>query len=353
MGMQRLPIVFLFLIYALNAFGAESSMENLLFTGRWDVGNSSAKTSAPAAMVQFDAEAKSLTFELDGDSRWRLDTDGKDSKFFETHGRMAKEIKGLDGVRHRYRLIKMSETNPGFVTLFKISTDVSGKFYPKPKASERRIEFIGDSFTVGFGNEGNAADNPEMVFERTDASRSYAFLLADGFKADFQVNAASGRGLVRNYANIVPEWTLRDLYKYTVPGEAPDNPNATLYDLNSFHPQVIVIFVGINDFQGEPPYADKKKFMSAYVEFLSMLRKAHPGVKFLLVSTKVWPNDDLTPTVKKIYEAERDAGHGDVEFVSILTENTALLGHPSIHSHVDMAQNMRQTIGRLGKWLSR
>ena len=93
--------------------------------------------------------------------------------------------------------------------------------------------------------------------------------------------------------------------------------------------------------------------MSAYVEFLSMLRKAHPGVKFLLVSTKVWPNDDLTPTVKKIYEAERDAGHGDVEFVSILTENTALLGQPSIHSHVDMAQNMRQTIGRLGKWLSR
>lgn len=351
--MKRLSLVFLFLFCTINAFGVESSMENFLFSGRWKVESASAKTSVPAAMVQFDAEAHSLFFDLDGECRWRLDTDGKDSKYFETHGRVVKEIKGLDGMRHRYRLIKMSETNPGFVTLFKISTDASGKFYPKPKASNRRIEFIGDSFTVGYGNEGSASDNPNMVFERTDASRSYAFLLADGFKADFQVNAVSGRGLVRNYGNIVPEWTLKDLYKYTVPGEAPDNPDAALYDMNEFHPQVIVIFVGINDFQGEPPYASKKNFMKAYADFLSMLRKAHPGVKFLLVSTKVWPNDDLTPTVRKIYEVERDAGHDDVEFLHILTENTALVGHPSIHSHIDMAQTMRQTIGRLGKWLSR
>ena len=184
-------------------------------------------------------------------------------------------------------------------------------------------------------------------------------MIADGFKADFQVNAFSGRGLVRNYDNIVPEWPVPRLYEYTVPGEAPGDlangqADASLrYDFDSFHPQVIVIFIGINDFQGNPPYADKGAFKKAYVGLLEKLRKAHPGVKFLLLSTKVWPNDDLTPTVKSIYDAEVAAGKRDLEFMTLQTANVALLGHPDIHSHEDMAKAIRSLVGRLGRWLSR
>lgn len=337
---------------SLYAFGA-SSMENLLFTGRWEVSATKARTSVPAAMVQFVASAKSLSFDLEGTSRWRLDVDGVQKEIFVTDARETKVVKGLDGNKHHYRLVKISETNPEFVTLYGISTDPAGKFFDKPAASNRRIEFIGDSFTVGFGCEGNSGDSPDLEFEKTNASKSYAFLLADGFKADFQVNAFSGRGLVRNYANIVPEWTIEKLYDYTVPGAAPSEPDAARYDLGSFHPQVVVIFVGINDFQGEPPYGDKGLFKKAYASLLEKLRKAHPGVKFLLVSTKIWPNDDLTPTVKAVYDAEIASGHSDLDFLTLRTENSALLGHPSVHSHVEMANTMRPIIARLAKWLSR
>lgn len=338
---------------SLYAFGA-SSMDNCLFTGRWDISAEKARTSAPAAMVQFDASAKSVSFDLEGSSRWRLDEDGKTREYFVTGDtRTVKVVKGLDGQRHRYRLIKVSETNPGFVSLYKVSLDATGRFFEKPAASNRRIEFIGDSFTVGFGCEGNSGDSPDLEFEKTNASKSYAFLLADGFKADFQVNAFSGRGLVRNYANIVPEWTIEKLYDYTVPGAAPGEPASPLYDVAGFHPQVVVIFIGINDFQGEPPYGDKALFKKNYAAFLEKLRKAHPGVKFLLVSTKIWPNDDLTPTVKAIYDAEIASGHSDLDFLTLQTENSALLGHPSVHSHVEMANTMRPIIARLAKWLSR
>lgn len=330
------------------AFGAPS-MDKFLFSGRWEISSSMAKTSVPAAMIQFIASAQYLSFDLEGTSRWRLDEDGKQKEIFVTNGREVKVVKGLDGKRHHYRLIKISETNPGFVTLYGVSTDPLGKFYEKPLASNRRIEFIGDSFTVGFGCEGNSHDNPDLEFEKTNASKSYAFLLADGFKADFQVNAISGRGLVRNYANIVPEWTLMNLYDYTVPGSVPANPYALHYDFNSFHPQVVVIFVGINDFQGDPPYGDKEDFKKKYGSLIEKLRKEHQGVKFLLVSTKIWPNDDLTPTVKAVYDNQIASGFNDLEFLVLKTENTALLGHPSEHSHVEMANTIRPIIARLDR----
>ena len=346
------------------SFGAEVTVsnftENLLFSGRWEHGKDYSRTSAPAAMVQFNAVADALEFELEGEARFRLDQDGKEIATFTTSSRSVYKVKLPAGAsEHRYRLIKISESNPGAVRLYKISTDKDGKFAEPPKQSSRRIEFIGDSFTVGFGNEGQNGADESLVFEKTNASKSYAFLVADSYKADFQVNAFSGRGLVRNYDNIVPEWSIPRLYEYTVPGEAPSDlangidEKSLRYISNKFHPQVIVLFIGINDFQGNPPYASKETFKKAYENLLDNLRKNHAGVKFLLLSTKVWPNDDLTPTVKAVYDAQIAKGHKDLEFLTLQTSNVGLLGHPDIHSHEDMAKTIRPVIGRLGKWLSR
>ena len=346
------------------SFGAAVSVEtfsdNLLFSGRWDHGKEYSRTSAPAAMVQFNALAKELQFEIEGEARFRVDEDGKQIAVFLTNSRSVNKVKTSgDGSAHRYRLIKISESNPGGVKLYKVSTDKSGKFAPPPKHNDRRIEFIGDSYTVGYGVEGQLGDPDSFVFKTTNSSKGYAFLLADGFRADFQVNAFSGRGLVRNYDNIVPEWNVSRLYEYTVPGLAPEDlaggvPDESLrWNFDSFHPQVIVIFVGINDFQGNPPYANKDEYRKAYVALLEKLRKAHPGVRFLLVSTKVWPNDDMTPTVKSVYDSQVAAGKSDLEFVQVQTENTALHGHPSEHSQADLARTLRPIVAKLGRWLSR
>ncbi|SHK76038.1 GDSL-like Lipase/Acylhydrolase family protein [Fibrobacter sp. UWEL] len=349
---------------AFCAMSAEASMEfnssQFLFSGRWDHASSYSRTSAPGAMVQFNAVASSLDLELEGHARWRLDQDGKQLAIFVTDRKTVKNVKVAgDGKSHLYRLIKISESNPGGVILHTIATDKKGKLMAAPKFANRRIEFIGDSFTVGYGCEGHVADQEDHVFETTNTSKSYAFLLADGFKADFQINAFSGRGLVRNYDNIVPEWKIPRLYKYTAPGFAPEDVSKTsdesslLWNFDSFHPQVVVMFIGINDFQGNPPYGDKDEFKKAYREMIKDLRLKHPGVKFLLVSTKVWPNDDLTPTVKSIYETEIADGNKDLEFLEVRTTNEGLHGHPTERSQVDLANTIRPIVGRLGKWMSR
>lgn len=330
------------------------------FNGRWEHRENFSRTSAPAAMIQFNAAAKTIAFDLEGESRWLLREDSRNVSIFVSGGRKIHTVKvSGDGTVHLYSLIKISETNPGSVKVFGVSLDASGRFDNAPKSSSRRIEFIGDSFTVGFGDEGASSDDPSLVFEKTNAAKSYAFLLADGFKADFQVNAFSGRGLVRNYDNIVPEWTVPRLYEFTVPGEASvdiangESEKSLEWNFENFHPQVIVIFIGINDFQGNPPYGDKGKFAKAYAALLKKLRLAHGDVKFLLVSTKVWPNNDLTPVVKAIYQAEVDSDRRDVEFVEVRTDNAGLLGHPDEHSHADLARTLRPIVAKLGGWLSR
>ena len=350
--MNLFRVFFLVNALAAFAFGATSTMDNFLFNGRWSHAEGVSRASAPAASITFNAKTSAITATIEGHSRWRLDRDGKQIDQFEVGSKEAHVTKVEDdGEFHKYRLIKISESGSPEIKFYGISLE--GEFGETPKHSSRRIEFIGDSFTVGFGCEGASADDPSLEFEKTNASRSYAYLLANGFGADYQVNAFSGRGLVRNYDNIVPKWTLEKLYDYTVMGSVTEYAKPERWNFDSFHPQVIVLFIGINDFQGNPPYADKGKFKKAYAGLLAKLRKAHPGVKFLLVSTKIWPNDDLGSTVKAVYDAEIAAGHIDLEYKHVLTSNVGLLGHPDIHSQEELATTLRPIIARLGRWLSR
>ena len=340
----------------------DSFDDSLLLNGRWAKADSCLCASAPAVSVSFRANAKEVSFDIEGEARFRLDTDGKPGEYFTILGRTVQKVAlAKDGREHLYRLVKVSESNPGKICLHGIALGKGGSFGKRPEPSRRRIEFIGDSFTVGYGVEANGPEDG-TPFEKTNTAKAYSFLLADGFKADYQINAVSGRGLVRNYANIVPEWTLASLYEYTVPGSieqeaggADQGPKTAgiRWDFEQFHPQVVVVFVGINDFQGEPPYADAVQFKRAYAALLDKLRSLHPGVKFLLVSTKTWPNDALTPVVEEIYKDQLAAGHADLLYRLVYTENTALHGHPSEMSQKMLANDLRPLVARLGGWLSR
>ena len=330
-----------------------SYIESLALQGRWSVQESCLCASAPAASVAFKAVSSGITFDIEGEARYLFEIDGKPSKYVTvTDRKKLKFATPKDGKPHAYRLIKVSESNPGKICIHDIDLGKKGSFAEKAKGSKRGIEFIGDSFTVGYGVEGKNA-NDGTPFEKTNATKSYAFLLAEGFKADYQINAVSGRGLVRNYANIVPEWTLSSLYEYTMMGVPEQDSNAERWDFERFHPQVVVVFVGINDFQGEPPYADEATFRAAYVKLLDKLRALHPGVKFLLVATKVWPNDNLGAEVERIYKDQVSAGKTDLEYKFVYTENSALHGHPSENSQKELANTLRPLVARLGGWLSR
>lgn len=179
----------------------------------------------------------------DFSNNFNLIVDGKLLMIALKPGKNDWNIDHLGAGPHSIRLEKRSETQ--------YATGQFGGFYvpdtaailPAPHHS-RQIEFIGDSLTVGYGNTSAFSQcTPEEIFETTDSQQGFGPLTAKHFDADYQINAFSGLGMVRNYdGREHPKYHMPMLYDRAIfddpaPAKQPD-----------WHSQVIVIGIGGNDF---------------------------------------------------------------------------------------------------------
>ena len=143
---------------------------------------------------------------------------------------------------HRLRIDVASESQSGPTTIVGVSAAAGTTPLAPPMPRPRQIEFIGDSHTVGYGNTSRIGDcTDSQVWATTDTTRGPAGITAARFGADYRVNAISGRGVVRNYAGFAAP-TLPRAYPFALlDGETPDRTTG-------WHPQVVVIGLGTNDF---------------------------------------------------------------------------------------------------------
>ena len=106
----------------------------------------------------------------------------------------------------------------------------------------RRIEFIGDSHTVGYGNVSIKRDcTQDEVWTTTDASQAIPALTARRYGADYRSNAISGGGILRNYDGMAAD-TVPMAYPFTL------FDKATRYADPAWRPRLFVVALGLNDF---------------------------------------------------------------------------------------------------------
>ena len=99
---------------------------------------------------------------------------------------------------HEVIVQKRTEGEQGKTTIHAFATDAKGQFFPAEKLRERQLEFIGDSYTCGYGID--ALSRKERFSPETEnASRSYAGIVSRYFGADYVAIAHSGMGIARNY----------------------------------------------------------------------------------------------------------------------------------------------------------
>jgi len=197
---------------------------------------------------------------------------------------------------------------------------------------KRQIEFIGDSHTVGYGNTSKTRDCTEDdVWATTDSSVAFGPKVARHYDADFQVNAISGRGIVRNY-----DGSEGDPLPVAYPFVLLDH--GARYENSSWRPQVIVIALGTNDFS-TPLHADEKwptrdalhaDFETTYVRFLGDLRERNPNAFFVIWATELAEREIQAEAGKVV--AQRQA-QGDQRIAFIPVDGLAMTGcnwHPSV-----------------------
>ncbi|MFJ8046920.1 SGNH/GDSL hydrolase family protein [Streptomyces luteogriseus] len=215
-----------------------------------------------------------------------VQVDGSTVATLVTPGNTTHWIRGLrDGV-HTVRLVKRNDTPWSTSSFGGFVAAPGGAVLARPAARSRQIEFIGDSLTAGYGNLSTSRDcDGEQLKRTTNADVSYGALTARGLRADYQLNAYSGQGMVRNYNGGSPEVNYRTFYDralLNVPGDVWQNPG-------TWRPQLVVVNLGTNDFStpvnpGEP-WTDESlaaAYRSAYSGFLAKLRQRYGASTTLL-----------------------------------------------------------------------
>jgi hypothetical protein len=295
---------------------------------------------------------------LKGKNIFDINIDGKKIKTIEVNAEKDTFLLAdkLSNSHHELRIVKRTESADRISAFYGIVVDDKAKVYKSSAKYFHKIEFIGDSYTAGFGNEYPLRECPpdkcdSLAYSATNTAKSFGALVAAHFRADYQINAISGKGLIRNYNGIDKGKEFSACYERTLQSSI-NNPQISTasYDLTLWHPEVIVIGIGINDFQADPPYSDTVKYDSAYTQFIKMLGNKHHGVKIICCATQVWPTNALISCVKSIVEKINAGGDKSVYYFEFETENTALYGHPSIKDHEKIAKELGAFIGSIIGW---
>jgi len=263
---------------------------------------------------------------------------------------------------HTVRVEKRSETQyaQGLFRGFYIA-NVPGaeKRILTAPARARQIEFIGDSLTVGYGNTSAFSQcTPEQVFETTDSQQGFGPLTAKHFNADYEIDAFSGLGMVRNYdGREHPKYHMPMLYKrvlYDVPEDARPYkmPGAFLFGHPDFltsrpnwHPQVIVIGIGGNDFstpvRPDEPWGNEANLRADYVKtytaFVKTIRGRNPDA-FIILATPPDRQEGYTGGTDDVFAALKAAGDTKIDRVTLPElDKIGCNGHPSTRADARVA----------------
>lgn len=224
----------------------------------------------------------------DASNRFRLRIDGEPVALLTRPGKATIRLSGLGEGPHNLHLERLSEAwSPA--QIIGIFVPPSGAVLTASPLPTNRIDFFGDSDSVGYGNTSTSRTCPgENVFLLTDATQAWPALLAEHFHASPSVMARSGIGLVRNLSGSTTQPPMAVLHDRLLPSD----PSSAVPSTHQPAPWLTVLALGDNDFSVplEPtePWLDKNALMSDFVRALDHLLRTRlrdfPGRPILLLS---------------------------------------------------------------------
>jgi lysophospholipase L1-like esterase len=272
--------------------------------------------------------------------------------------------RGLSDGDHTIEVFKRTEASVGRSQFWGFRIRKNKNLLALPSKPERKIEFIGDSFTCGYGNEvsiPNPGGNPNTGFHSVNENNYSAWgaIVCRNFDAQYHCTAYSGRGLYRNNTGATTE-TMPLIYTRTLPNST--NPT---WNTSDYIPDLIVIHLGTNDFfpesWGTPSMVDSAQFVSTYINFVSTLRGYYPSAHIICVVpnslSNWWPVGFNSLTRIKSYidaTVDHHLGLGDnkVHYFELTTQ-TSPYGedwHPSNATHLSMANQIKPFIQTIMGW---
>jgi lysophospholipase L1-like esterase len=287
--MPRSCIALIALLLAGHAFAAKAAVSDMTLIpasdprfrleGRFD----RAKPAQPVVIwagsrigLDFEGGALTVVFgEATGQTFFNVTVDGVTEIATGAAGRFAWPGK-LGPGRHHLEIFKRSEADAGRVVFHGVELAAGAKAWaPEVPAYKFKLQFIGDSITVGANNEDGVEDQWEDRRTHNHAL-SYGYLTSLALGADHQAMAVSGMGICEGFVPMTAGETWDKIYPRDVPTRA---------DLAAWVPDVVCVNLGENDtaFTANNGRPFPAGFTAGYVALIKALRAAWPAAHIVLL----------------------------------------------------------------------
>ncbi len=248
-------------------------------------------------------------------------------------------------------VVKLSEQAHSYVGVKNIHAVSGYGIIPTPRR-ERKIEFIGDSITCGYGVDA-PSEKYDFSTETEDGSKTYAALVGKALDADVNIVAWSGIGAYSCYTSgdKPSQWKLiSGVYKNT-----DTMHTSKKWDFSKWHPDVVVINIGTNDNSWSKGIEEREDiFGSAYYDFICQVREVNPDAYIICSLGAMGSN--LMPEIREQVE-NYSANTGDYRITTFefanqngYTDGYGADYHPSAKTHQKMADKLAPFIAEIMNW---
>ena len=248
---------------------------------------------------------------------------------------------------HSILIRKRTEGEQGTTTIHSFITN--GELVQAEPLKSRMIEFIGDSYTCGYGTEGLSA-RERFRPDTENSNYSYAAIVSRYFDADCYVIAHSGRGIARNYNDGAQGSWMPELYNGVMDESNPEKFIKWDAAASDFKPAMTIILLGTNDFSvRKQPVISLWK--SQYLKLLKEI-KANYGNDHPILCCAAKGYAEMYDYVRAAVEA---SGMKNVTFMghgqSVFAENEyGSDGHPNYQGHRKYAHAIIPYVSTITGW---
>ena len=255
------------------------------------------------------------------------------------------EAQAGDPETKKIMLVRSSEACKGTLRMSKLRCDAV------PKASAQRprlIEFIGDSYTAGYGNSPELSEATYYCAQNTDNWNSYTGIVARCYNADNNVIAYQGKGLYANRSLTALTDTMADQFEYEEIYVASASENMSTrapHRFEEYQPQLVTIWLGTNDAAAP---VENATFETAYINFLDTVREKYPNAAILNMALRGSRYCDI---IQSVVNAESRGEKNGYYMLVLNPFTTTSLGHPDIAEDHRIADQIIEKLDSIsGLW---
>ncbi|SFF41831.1 SGNH/GDSL hydrolase family protein [Thermoflexibacter ruber] len=231
--------------------------------------------------------------------------------------------------KHTVQIFKRTEALIGVCEFLGFQIDKKAKVLPAEKTASKKIEFIGDSITCGYGNEGDRQSCP-FTPETENGQLAYAAITAQNLEAEYVTTCYSGKGLIQNYDKS-KENTMPMLYQLVYPQRGQK------WNFQQWIPDAVCINLGTNDFAHAIP--DSTEFTKAYNLLIDSILINYPNASvFCLVGSMLNGKNlqVIKSYIEQVLSHQTAKGNKKVYFFEMSAQGKVGYGcdwHPNVAQH--------------------